>query len=56
MVTAPDVDKLSRNVLDALTKAGVYEDDCQVNHLVALKEYEHGSVREGVRIKITWIS
>lgn len=54
MVVAPDVDKLSRNVLDALTKSGVYEDDCQVNHLIAIKEYEDSLTREGVKIKITW--
>jgi Holliday junction resolvase RusA-like endonuclease len=35
----PDVDKLCRAVLDALTSAGVYGDDAQVVRLVASKEY-----------------
>lgn len=32
-----DVDKLERNVLDALTKAGVYGDDVQVTHSPSFK-------------------
>lgn len=38
-VTArPDIDKLTRAVLDALTEAGVLRDDSQVIELFALKE------------------
>lgn len=35
----PDVDKLERAVLDALTAAGVYEDDARVVRLVGEKRY-----------------
>lgn len=34
---AGDIDKLARNVLDALTKAGAYNDDVQVKWLLAEK-------------------
>lgn len=34
---AGDIDKLARNVLDALTKAGAYRDDVQVKWLLAEK-------------------
>lgn len=37
--TRPDVDKLSRAVLDALKDAGVYADDGQVVVLLAAKSY-----------------
>lgn len=47
---APDVDKISRGVLDALTAAGVYEDDAQVVELIALKRYSETS---GVSIRVT---
>jgi Holliday junction resolvase RusA-like endonuclease len=45
----PDVDKLVRAVLDALTKAGIYHDDCQVVSLRARKSY---TVQSGVSILI----
>jgi Holliday junction resolvase RusA-like endonuclease len=35
----PDLDKLVRAVLDALTTAGVYEDDSRVVRVVASKRY-----------------
>lgn len=34
-----DLDKLIRNVLDALTDAGVYRDDCLVTRIDAAKSY-----------------
>jgi Holliday junction resolvase RusA-like endonuclease len=37
--TRPDVDKLLRCVLDALTRAGVYGDDGQVVETTALKRF-----------------
>lgn len=47
---APDGDKLSRGLLDALTTAGVYEDDAQVVDLIALKRY---SDKPGVSVIVT---
>jgi Holliday junction resolvase RusA-like endonuclease len=35
----PDLDKLTRSTLDALTSAGVYADDAQVVHLDVWKMY-----------------
>lgn len=35
----PDVDKLQRSILDALTSAGVWGDDSQVVHLTGSKVY-----------------
>ena len=43
----PDVDKLSRAVLDALTQAGAWRDDSQVAYLAAEKHYAE---QPGVRI------
>lgn len=41
-----DIDKLSRNILDALTIAGIVYDDSQVVTLIATKEYsEHPGVQ-----------
>jgi Holliday junction resolvase RusA-like endonuclease len=37
--TAPDIDKLARAVLDALTEAGVIQSDARVCGLIALKGY-----------------
>ena len=39
--TRPDIDKLARAVLDALTSAGIYGDDSQVTWLVLEKRYVH---------------
>lgn len=38
-ITKPDVDKLVRAILDALTDAGAWEDDCQVVSVQAKKDY-----------------
>lgn len=35
----PDIDKLDRGLLDALTLAGVWEDDAQVVELWSIKQY-----------------
>jgi crossover junction endodeoxyribonuclease RusA len=47
----PDVDKYIRAILDALTKAGVYEDDGQVVDVHASKRYADD--KPGVRIKVS---
>jgi Holliday junction resolvase RusA-like endonuclease len=46
-----DVDKLERNVLDAITKAGVWKDDAQVVGVVHEKRCA-GVIPQGVRIQI----
>lgn len=45
----PDLDKLTRGVLDALSKAGAWDDDAQVAMLIASKRYT-SSGQVGVRI------
>lgn len=52
-VGRPDVDKLARAVLDALTEAGVWKDDCQVVELTGRKVYAGPGVRPGAEIEIT---
>lgn len=44
-----DIDKLCRNVLDALTIAGIIHDDSQVVSLISTKEYAE---RSGVQIRV----
>jgi len=46
----PDLDKLARAVLDALTKSKIYHDDAQVVSLRAYKNYV--PARQGVSIVI----
>jgi len=48
-VRSGDLDKLYRNVLDALTDAGVYEDDVQV---VRLSGSKTGDGDPGVRVRV----
>lgn len=45
----PDVDKLARAALDALTQVGVWEDDARVVQLLAQKVYAH---RGGLSVEI----
>lgn len=52
-VTKPDLDKLCRAVLDALTDAGVWRDDAQVATLHASKTYAEYTERPGVEIEVT---
>jgi Holliday junction resolvase RusA-like endonuclease len=50
-----DVDKLARAVMDALTDADVWGDDCQVVRLVCEKDYPgpwNGFTEPGVRIVV----
>lgn len=52
MTKKPDLDKLARNVMDALTGIA-YRDDCQVHLLILQKEYvSEAYPAEGVQILI----
>lgn len=44
----PDLDKLCRAVLDALTDAGIWHDDSQVCSLSAIKVYADETKHAGV--------
>lgn len=47
----PDIDKLQRAILDALTDAGVWRDDSQVAQVTARKEYaEPGHTGASIRV------
>lgn len=48
----PDLDKLARSTLDALTTAGALEDDARVVRLVLDKFYASGTVPPGALITI----
>jgi len=51
---SPDLDKLIRGVLDALTAAGVWWDDRQVSRLIATKEFTNPRMpTPGATIRIT---
>lgn len=52
-VAKPDLDKLCRAVLDALTDAGVWRDDSQVASLTAAKVYASGNERPGCVIEVS---
>ncbi len=54
MTTKPDLDKLERAILDALTKSGVIKDDALVVDLVASKHYADEN-RPGVLIELSRI-
>ena len=47
----PDVDKLVRSTLDALTEAGVVRDDAQVTELAARKRYATGPTGAFVEVQ-----
>lgn len=49
----PDIDKLTRSTLDALTEAQVFRDDAQVAVLVVGKEYATAPARPGATITVT---
>lgn len=49
---SPDIDKLARNVLDAVTVAGLWRDDAQVTDLVVRKRYAPDGEATGVRVSI----
>lgn len=50
-VKKPDLDKLVRNIKDAL-KGVIYRDDAQVVHVEARKSYENPMVPPGVRVRL----
>jgi crossover junction endodeoxyribonuclease RusA len=47
-----DIDKHCRNILDALTDAGVFQDDSQVTKLFAHKRYVPPEYPESARIQV----
>jgi Holliday junction resolvase RusA-like endonuclease len=49
----PDVDKLCRAVLDALSDMGIYRDDAQVISLTAIKTYATPGTSPGALIQIS---
>ena len=48
----PDVDKLTRAVLDALTDSGLIHDDARVVEVEAVKRYETSGEGAGVRVRV----
>lgn len=54
----PDVDKLPRAILDAVTKADVWLDDCYVSHLSSTRVWVdlYSGIPSGVRVTITEIT
>lgn len=54
--TRPDVDKLTRAVLDALTTARVWEDDCLVADLRVWKQYTPAGTEPGALIAVRRIA
>lgn len=52
-VKRPDVDKLARAVLDALSSAELWVDDSQVTRLVAAKRLAQIGERSGCHIQVT---
>ena len=52
MTRKPDVDKLARATMDALTAAGVWADDAQVHLLQAEKVWSNDRLREGARVMV----
>jgi Holliday junction resolvase RusA-like endonuclease len=51
--TAPDVDKLTRTIFDALEQAGVVQNDAQICDVHAVKIY--GTTRTGVTIEVNYL-
>jgi Holliday junction resolvase RusA-like endonuclease len=50
--TKPDVDKLARVVLDALTDGGLWRDDAQVTGVRAVKRYADDEHPVGVLVRV----
>ena len=48
----PDIDKLCRGTLDALTQAGAIQDDARVTQLIACKTYAADGEEPGAHITI----
>lgn len=48
----PDIDKLARATLDALTSSAVIRDDAQVARLVLTKGYADGAIGARIRIEL----
>ena len=53
MIQKPDIDKLCRSVMDAMTDAEIIEDDSRVISLTAYKYWETDEMHPGVFIHIS---
>lgn len=51
-IVRPDVDKLSRALLDACSKSILWRDDAQVVTKIARKRYENGALEVGARVVV----
>lgn len=54
-VSKPDADNLAKAVMDAMTVAGWWVDDCQVVELSVRKSYSYLNGRSGVAVRVTEI-
>jgi Holliday junction resolvase RusA-like endonuclease len=52
----PDIDNLEKAVLDALTKAGAWQDDAYVASIHSIKRYARPGEKPGVRIALEIMS
>ena len=53
MTRKPDLDKIARSTMDALTEAGVWADDAQVRMLLAEKCWSNDRTREGAYVIVS---
>jgi len=47
-----DIDKLTRNMLDAMVDAGILRDDCYVVRLLVTQDYTEPHTMDGVRVLV----
>jgi Holliday junction resolvase RusA-like endonuclease len=49
----PDIDNIEKAVLDALTKARVWRDDCQVDWVLVRRRWAIGDEKPGLIVEVT---